>query len=186
MPLGRFLQGLFGQERESQISYECAECGETHCGLPSLVNAEPPEYKAIPELERAARAELTQDTCIIDGQHYFIRANLPVPVLGTEEHLDWGVWVTQSEESFNRYLETYDDDQSEMGSFGWLGVFMTAYKRTEPGSEIEYLASDISWGAPGLRPTVVIHECDHPLYLDQQHGITVERAIELVRPYLHA
>jgi hypothetical protein len=65
-----------------------------------------------------------------------VRGLLEMAIAGATEPFLWGVWLTQSEDSFMRYLETFDYDQSGTSSFGWLPVAWAPFKRTRLG---EYL-----------------------------------------------
>ena len=52
---------------------------------------------------------LTEDFCIIDGQHYFVRCVLELPLIGWEgEAFGFGVWATLSKKNFALYGKTFD------------------------------------------------------------------------------
>ncbi len=58
-------------------SYQCVTCGEYHEWLALCFGPPAPSaYEQIPENERAVRAELTSDICVIDGQHLGIRPSI--------------------------------------------------------------------------------------------------------------
>ena len=168
-----------------EFSFRCARCGNVHRGSPSFAYAKPPSYFDVPEAERGRRIFLTSDICAIDDRIFYIRGLLEIPIHGARDPFAWGVWVTQSEESFRRYLETYDRDQSGMGSFGWLGVDLPTYRRTGKGENIEFLKCNVSWGPAGRRPLVELQDSDHPLCADQRHGISWERTIEIAQAAMH-
>jgi hypothetical protein len=190
-PLIHRLFGL-GQEPRT-FEFKCIECGAIHRGSPSFGFDKPSSYYDVPEPERDTRIMLTKDTCFIvpaadneGGQiHYFLRGLLEVPIVGATEPFLWGVWVTQSEDSFMKYLETFDHDQSGTSSFGWLPVAWAAYKRTRPGEYLENLRCSVHWQKKGKRPLIEVQECDHPLYFDQRDGISWDRAIEIARTVMH-
>jgi hypothetical protein len=188
------MRHLFCLGREPRtFEFKCIECGAIHRGSPSFAFDKPPLYYDVPEPQRCARTMLTRDTCFIapapndeTGQtHCFLRGLLEVPIAGATEPFLWGVWVTQSEDSFMRYLETFDDDQSGTSSFGWLPVAWAPYKRTRPGEYIENLRCNVLWQGKGKRPLIEVQECDHPLFLDQRDGISWERAVEIARTVMH-
>ena len=84
-------------------TFRCSVCGEEHPGPPLVYDTDAPAYwYGLPPEEREERAELTSDQCVIDGQHFFLRGNLEIPILDSQEKLVWGVWVSVSEESFWR------------------------------------------------------------------------------------
>ena len=78
----------------------------------------------VPEEEREARIQVNEDLCRIrlaDDEtqfSYFIRVILEIPIKGATEPFMWGVWVSQSQDSFERYRETFDQNQPEEQSFG--------------------------------------------------------------------
>ena len=78
--------------------YTCASCGEKHEDMPALCFATPAPYDQLSEEERIAyQAECDSDFCIIrypDQTDHFIRAVLLIPIIGHEEALEYGVWVS--------------------------------------------------------------------------------------------
>lgn len=167
------------------FEFHCDRCGDIHRGAPSFANDAPFNYYELTADERAHRARLTDDTCVIDSESYFIRGTLEIPILDAEEPFCWGVWVSQSEESFKRYLATFQNDQSGDGSFGWLAVTMPGYRRNAKGEPVEHLACNVEWQTEGTRPLVFPQESDHPLYSDVMDGISWERAIDLAQQVMH-
>lgn len=167
------------QRRQGAFEYKCGECGELHRGSPSFSYRRPPHVSDIPEPERETRVFLTSDLCVIDDEDFFIRALLEIPIIGVDEPFAWGVWVTHSQENFLRYQDTYDDDQTGDGAFGWLPVTMPGYDRADDGGLIENIPCDVYWRSEGLRPLVIPQESDHPLYKDVKDGISRKRAEQL-------
>jgi hypothetical protein len=63
------------------LAFTCSRCGQLHDELPmSFGAAAPAYYYAVPEEQRPARCLLNDDLCIIDGEQFFIRGCLEVPV----------------------------------------------------------------------------------------------------------
>lgn len=189
---------LFGLGRDpGTFEFKCPDCGKIHRGSPSFAYAKPAYYFDVPKEERGSRVALSDDLCCISpGEsdddrtiHYFIRCLLEIPIRDADEPFLWGVWVTQSEESFERYKNTFETDQSGMGSFGWLAVVMPPYRRNAPGEPHEHLKCNVQWqgtkNGKGQRPLIEIQECDHPLYADQRDGISWDRAIKIARAVMH-
>lgn len=185
---------LFGIGGSSKtFEFKCADCGRIHRGSPSFAYDEPVYLFDVPETERSSRVKVDKDLCTIlpaaddpeSHTMYAIRTTLDIPIHGVEEPFCWGVWVTQSKESFDRYVATFSGDQTGMGSFGWMAVNMTPYKRTGPGEPLEHLRCDVDWGPTGKRPQIRLQECDHQLRFDQQDGITWDRAVEIARLVMH-
>lgn len=176
----------FGLSNDPKVfEFRCGDCGELHKGSPSFGYKNPPFYFTVPEAELDRRVRLTDDTCVVDDEVFFIRGLLEIPIQEVEEPFLWGVWVSQSRESFERYVETFDEDQSGDGSFGWLEVTMPGYIEEGENAERESLACDVTWRGAGERPLVTPQACDHPLYRDIAQGISWDRAIELARQVMH-
>lgn len=174
-----------GNKPSKTFEFQCSDCGEIHRGSPSFGFDKPPYYFLIPESDRAERVKADADTCVVDDDAFFIRALLEIPIVDVEEPFAWGVWVSQSEESFKRYVETYDRDQSGDGSFGWLAVAIPGYVEGVDDGDWEELACDVNWRGDRHRPLISLHECDHRLYADFVNGISWDRAIELARRVMH-
>ncbi|MEM9635660.1 MAG: DUF2199 domain-containing protein [Pseudomonadota bacterium] len=163
--------------QKKSFSFKCACCGEIHEGGPSFAYDEPAYIRGLTDEERAERVFLNSDLCVVDNETFFIRATLEIPINGSDDRFLWGVWVSQSKESFDRYVETYEQDQTGDGSFGWLSVTMPGYK--SEGTDDTNLPTNVVWG--NERPQLKIHDDqDHPLAVDQRDGISWERAVELV------
>ncbi|MGR8981899.1 MAG: DUF2199 domain-containing protein, partial [Gammaproteobacteria bacterium] len=114
---------------------------------------------------------------------YFIRTILEIPIHGIEEPFTWGVWVSLSEKSYARYVETYDNPVEGDGFFGWLCNRLPCYPDTLA------LATDVHVQLGGMRPTLHLHHGDadeHPLVIDQRQGISIARAQEIAELISHA
>jgi hypothetical protein len=194
----RMLERLFGQKK---FSYKCHESGELHSCSPSFSFKYPIYYFKypiyyfdVPEDERGHRIQITDDLCQIepgsddvDGTIiYCIRVTLDIPIIGLNEPFTWGVWVSQSQERFEKYVETYEEDQSAEQSFGWLAVNMPFYNGTETGEPLIHLKCDVHWGTPGQRPKAHLWECDHRLAVDQRNGIYWEKAAQIANLAIRA
>jgi hypothetical protein len=56
-------------------------CGKYHPELPLNFGCDAPVYyDEIPEKERASRALLLEDQCVIDGKHFFIAGNVEIRI----------------------------------------------------------------------------------------------------------
>ena len=165
-----------------KIVFRCTQCEKVHEGLPAIAFDYPAHYHDLAEAEREAKAVLTDDTCIIDEEHFFVRAVLEIPILGQHECLEWGVWGTLSSANFDRYQASFHDhDQSKLGPmFSWFASRLPGYPETL-GLRCNVLPRD-----GRMRPLVdFAPDDDHPLVLDKKNGISLERAIEFVMPVLH-
>lgn len=168
------------------FAFKCNCCGEIHEGSPSIGYRMPDQYACLSEEQRSAMGKISSDFCTIthdEGTDYFIRAVLEVPIHGVEEPFLWGVWVSLSEKSFNRYVQTYDSPVEGDGFFGWVCNAIPAYPygNSRPADVVVQIG--------GQRPKVFLHRGEHEddtLVIDQVHGISVARAQQIAERAFHA
>lgn len=159
------------------MAYQCVVCGQRHDDLPDLAADRPDVWWSVPEHERAPRIQLTEDTCILDGEHLFVRGVLEIPIHDQERPFAFGVWVSQKRENFETYLA--NPDTSRIGPFfGWL---CTGIKYYSPDTLL--LKARAHFRDGNLRPRIELEPTDHPLAVDQRAGITLAKAWEFVHYY---
>jgi hypothetical protein len=165
-----------------QYAWTCSCCRKQYSTLPLNFAAQAPDYWfQIAPQEREARASLTADFCTIDGEHHFVRGCLEVPIVSTAEKFVFGVWVSLSEASMKRAAELWDAEVStdEPPRYGWLSTNLRPYPRT-----LELKAA-VHFRSGALRPLVRVERGDHPLAIEQERGITMERVQEIVAALMH-
>ncbi len=168
------------------FAFTCSRCAQLHEGSPSFSFKAPDHYAALSDDDKAHMGELGSDLCTIRHEiqtDYFIRAVLEVPIHGLDEPFTWGIWVSLSKKSFERYVETYDSPTEGEGFFGWLCNSIPVYP--EPASP---RPSDVRPRQVGLRPLVFLHRensANDQLVMDQYEGISVARAQSLAERALH-
>lgn len=159
------------------MSYTCKTCGEIHEDLPDIGVDKPDYWWGVPEEERDERIELTEDTCIIDDEDFFIRGVIEIPILNENRRFGFGVWVSQKKENFYKYIENSDSER--IGPFfGWLSTNISFYQ-----PETLLLKTMARFRGNGLRPTIEVEPTEHPLALDQHNGISLGKAWEIVHFY---
>ena len=155
------------------MKYICECCGEEKEDWPALAYKSPGIYMDLTE-EEMEKAELTSDLCIIeypDEKNYFIRAVLVQEVNDDCQNLEYGVWVSLSEKSFNEYVENYNNEDFETGYFGWLSNYFPDYNFEESIPTNVIVNNKIG------RPFVYPHEdFDHPFVKDFYSGIKKKEA----------
>ena len=164
-----------------EFEFKCGSCNEIHRGIPTFAYKFPVAVEKIPKEERAARVKLGSDTCVIDGTDFFIRGCIEIPVIGLEKPFMWGTWVSVDEKSYKRYLELFDAEgqEKEPPFFCWMDHTPPAYPDQSPYTAMLFLRP-----LP-LRPAIVLETSDHPLSVEQRHGISVERLKEIVEMVIH-
>ena len=135
----------------------------------------PENWLGLPEAERATRAKLSADVCIIDQKEFYVRGCVEIPVLDSAEIFVWGVWVSVSEESFRYIHEKWDSpiDDNEPPRFAWLYTWLRGYP--DPAD----IKCHLFLRSGNQRPRIVLEATDYPLAVDQRRGITLERVKQI-------
>ncbi|MEE1866841.1 MULTISPECIES: DUF2199 domain-containing protein [Pseudomonas] len=167
------------------FAYRCECCNEVHEGSPSFGFAAPAYYQWLTDEQKASCGWITDDLCTVtlEGRtDFFIRSVLEIPIHGISEPFIWGVWVSVSEKSYGRYVETRTAPADGDGFFGWLANDIPCYPPGGPFAVNVYLQPE------GLRPIVELQQGgseDHPLLTDQVRGIAPAKAQEIAELLLH-
>jgi len=125
--------------------------------------------------------DLTEDGCVIDGNQFFVKGLLEIPVHGVPEPFVWGVWLSLSEASFEQYVALFDDEQRPAGAefFGWLCSSVPHYPETQ------LLKTMLHVREYPMRPWVELEPTDHPWAVAQREVISRVDAIALAERLLH-
>ncbi|KQT33084.1 hypothetical protein ASG22_17840 [Chryseobacterium sp. Leaf405] len=164
------------------MKYICQCCGGEKEDWPAIAYSAPYPYFHLTE-EELKNSELTSDLCIIrysDETCYFVRTVLVQEVNESCQDLDYGIWVSLSEKSFNEYVENYDNKEFEGECFGWLASYFHNYDFNENIPTDVFINNKIG------RPFVYPHEsCDHPFVKDFYNGISKEEAEKRINKVLN-
>ncbi|WP_202845217.1 DUF2199 domain-containing protein [Luteimonas saliphila] len=163
------------------MNWKCSTCGEKLANQPLCFGSEAPWRTLVPESEFSLRVDLTRDQCVVDEKAFFIRGHIEIPIHDQPGSLSFSVWSSLSEKSFLHLSDRWMD-QSRAGDppyFGWLSSSIPTYPDTIN------LKLSVQSRALGLVPLFTVEPSDHPLSLDQQHGISVQRWHELVHGLQH-
>jgi hypothetical protein len=141
----------------------------------------PALWFSIPDHERASRAELSSDQCVIDGEHFFILGRILLPVIDSPHPFIWLAWVSLSEKNFLRSCELWEVEgrETEAPYFGWLQSALPY----EPSTL--NLRTSVQTMPVGERPHITIETCEHPLFVEQRNGITMSRVQQIAEKALH-
>jgi hypothetical protein len=136
----------------------------------------PDYYFSVPLDEREKRIELQESLCVVDGVHFFHRGRLIIPIKDYDQDLTFNVWTSISEDNFRKRNELWENPRrvDEEPYFGWLQTTIPSYGDTLNLKTIA-IENDV-----GLIPTIKMIEDEHPLTIDQEKGITFDRALEIV------
>jgi hypothetical protein len=165
----------------------CPLCSVAHRGLPDLACRRPEQWPGSEEAAQNADVVgasdiLTEDFCVLEGQHYFVRSVLELPIIGSGGHsFGYGVWSTLSENNFRLYVDTFESgEQGELGPwFGWFSNRLPGYPDTLN------LKCRVHPRAARQRPWIELEPTDHPLAVEQRDGITLDRLLDLYAIHGH-
>jgi hypothetical protein len=167
--------------------WTCSTCGERHEGLFDLACSKPEQWPETEQKKPNSEAHhsqhfLSEDFCILEGEHFFVRCVLDVPLIGSGgRSFGYGVWSTLSRKNFLLYRETFDSgEQGDLGPwFGWFSNRLKGYPDTLN------LKCQVHPRAGRQRPWVELEATDHPLALEQRNGISFDRFVEILALHGH-
>jgi hypothetical protein len=170
----------------ANLRWKCGRCDAWHSGPcldfgfgAPLYWSDGPGRIRLPVLDSTKdnrpKSFLTPDFCTLDDQHFFVRGVIKLPILGTAQHLRWGVWGSLSRENFELVLKSEGlADRTTAPMFSWLSTRIPDYPDTLS------LKMYARVQAPQLRPHFELQETDHPLSREYHHGIAPERVKEIM------
>ncbi|MBN3522986.1 DUF2199 domain-containing protein [Paenibacillus apiarius] len=142
----------------------------TNCSAPFYVTE-------IEPWEREERCRLTAEECVMDDQYYYVHGRLTVPFRNGRGQVSWDVWVLINPEHVADGSKK--DTQSKPKQVrGRLSSAIPGYPDTLA------LPVKVTFYDKSTTPDIILGETEHPLYEEQEQGITFQRWLEL-RP-LHA
>lgn len=164
------------------MNYKCSICGNEHDEWPALTFISPDNYDSLSEEDKKKIGSLDSDFCVIkhlEQTDKFIRCTLTQKVTDHCEDLEYGLWVSLSEKSFQDYLDNYDRKDNETKYFGWLCNTVPDYDFNES------IPTTVITRLEGQRPEIVPHkDFDHPFVRDYYEGITKEEAERRIKAML--
>lgn len=134
---------------------------------------------SLPQEEWDTRAMISEDLVVIDGEQFFIRGNLSIPIRDHEQSMNWGIWFSLSHGSFTQTVHAWETPGREnivKPAFSWVSNNLPSYPSTRE------VMANVHMAPIGNIPHAVLNEeQDHPLSRDFHHGISMERAMEIDR-----
>lgn len=166
----------------ARFQYKCTHCDDMHEGFPAIHFAEPSYFFDIPEDEREKRCWKNSELCVIDGEYFFVRCVLEYAIQDSSEIMAWGVWGSLNRENFLAYK-----NYCNAGCEHPLGPFFSWLSNRLPPEEYPTRTSvpcemHISPGTQ--RPRLIVQQCDHPIWQEQQHGIPFAKALRIASPFI--
>ncbi len=164
------------------MGFTCSTCGRYHEEeLRDVRTGLPEEIFELPEQERELRARVGSDFAQLDGDRFYVRALLTLPILDEGAGFGWGVWVRVEQRVAGELRAHWQDAEAAGCTFaGELAVELPGY-----GSTLG-LEGTLRLRSVELLPAFELAESGHALGLEQREGISLERARELADPYQQA
>ena len=157
------------------MALKCSKCGKEHTDLPHIGADKP--YHWSDEFAKEPNSLLTSDLCIIEDRDFFVHGVIEIPVHDHEFEFGWGVWVSHKKDNFQQYREHYNS--AGIGPFfGWLCTEITFF--SESTLNLKTMAH---YREGRLRPRIVLEPSEHPLYIQQRDGISLDEAWCMVHHY---
>ena len=162
------------------MKYKCTNCGKEHEDFPALAFSSPTPYNGLTNAEKLTIAELTSDFCIIeygDQTDRFVRAVLEQKLTDSCQSLEYGVWVSLSEESFEDYKINFNNPDYKAHYFGWFCSQIPEYQDTMN------LRTNVITQGGRRRPIIQLQNAndqDNDFVKDYFEGITEQEAIRRI------
>lgn len=134
------------------------------------------------DLEQDRMSGLSSDQCVIKGEQFFVHGLIEIPVIDSDELFSWGVWVSLSQENYDRMAQLWETGgrENEPPYFGWLSTQLPVYAPSTIN-----LKTHVHTRPVGERPFIELEPTDHPLAVEQREGITLARVREFADILLH-
>ena len=161
------------------MGFTCDVCGETHAGETRDIRMGLPQpIFLLDEDEREQRSLVSDDSAVLHGENgdrFFVRALLELPIAGEDGYFGYGAWIEVSEPDFAALRELWDDDDGWRSEpvAGKLANELSPYAFTE-GLSLRIRLRDVE-----LLPLVELQDGEHELVRAQRYGISPHRAHQL-------
>ncbi len=180
--------GIFDifKKKQKFAEIKCSACGEIHSELPALGFSTPFYYETLNEKDKEEISKISNDFCLIsheDQTDRFIRTTLTIKINDACEDLDYGIWVSLSEKSFNEYQSEFKNSIGGKTYFGMICNEIQDYEESTLGIQV-----NVNTRTNEMRPEIIPHQNEHNLIFDWENGITnkeAEKRIERMKKTLH-
>ena len=171
------------------LRWKCGSCEEWHSGPCLDFGYDAPIHwekkheeenrraKLLPSWNRDGRKTfLDDDFCATDGEYFYVRGVIHLPIIGAGETFRWGVWGSLSRDNFEKLLKMdYDTKRVELPAmFSWLSNNIPEYPDTLNLKMYAHIQEERQ------RPHFELEFTDHPLSQEYHHGIAPERVKEIM------
>ncbi|KAA1245785.1 DUF2199 domain-containing protein [Aquimarina sp. RZ0] len=166
---------MFWKKKKNNTGkFKCSECGEVHENWPALAYKTPTPFHNLSESEKETIGRIDSDFCVIkheDQTDRFIRVVLKQEVNDYDDILEYGLWVSLSEQSFTDYSENFSNENHETQYFGWLCSDLPDYDNSVS------IPTTVVTKTGNEKPEIFPHkDFDHQFVKDYYNGISKQEA----------
>ncbi len=164
------------------LKYICKCCGKEQETWPALTYSSPDAYNYLTQEEKDSIGELKSDFCMInykDQIDKYVRCTLNQKVIDHCGTLEYGLWVSLSDKSFQDYSDNFNNENHQTQYFGWLSNNIPAYNfnKSIPTTVITRIGNH--------RPEIIPHfDFEHPFVHDYYNGISKKEAEKRINDML--
>jgi hypothetical protein len=155
----------------------CAQCGEDHDTTAIELSFSLPDEAAVLSWTNPDRVHVAGDICVIDAARYFLRAILPLPVIGRQRPYRIGLWVALSRDDCARVHELWSDPRQ----IDTPPIPVRIANEIPIAVGTAGASADLHLTGPTTRPSAMLRPARLLLHDEQTHGITAHRAYEYSR-----
>lgn len=156
------------------VKITCDCCGELIDQWPALTFGTPSPYFELSKADQKKLGKISSDFCQItypDQTDRFIRVVMNQKVLDHCADLEYGVWVSMSDKSFDEYRANFNNNKFEATYTGYLSNRIPGYEHTL------IIPMTIKTRTGGQRPeTFPMPQFRHPFVIDFYEGISKTEA----------
>lgn len=173
--------------RQLQGDWQCSCCGKWFNGIVDLAadHPDPWPHGAEHEPNSTLRTDsdfLSEDFCVLGGEHFMVRSVLEFPVHGWDQKWGFGCWTSLSKENFDKYVNAFDSGEHEDQGpwFGWLcngvkGLY----------TDDQSIPLDVHPQTDRKRPLLIALDEDNAIARAQREGLSGDDLLRILRANGH-
>lgn len=126
---------------------------------------------------------LSEDLCVLGGEHFLVRCVMEIPVHGLKHRFGFSCWGSLARENFESYIDKFDEAAFQGIGPWWSWLCNSLPPFTSP--DCDPIGCDMFPRLDRQTPVLRVSDPDHPLAIVQRQGITAERVLEIYRHHGH-
>jgi hypothetical protein len=165
------------------MSFVCGTCGELYDGdVLSFAADYPDPYADLSSEDRENRAVIGGDQCIIDGEEFYLRTLLEIPIRDSHDKFLFGLWVRLHEDVYDEIDACWVEEGKERKHGPFKGRIANKNLIYDDALNLKVT---VVLQPVGVRPLIFVDESEHPLAVAQREGISLDGAHNIASRLLH-